>query len=123
MTISKKQATVAAEALMHGRTKQLERRDPRLSWYPELQRIPLPERTEALKDARRGAWRSWIAVVLVCTYLALFVAWVLTRKAGLAEYDDLGAASILALTVSTMIHQWRVRRELRMSDWYRRASG
>lgn len=56
--ISKKQANAVASALTYGLRKECQRRDPRLIWYPELDRIPLGRRTAAVKEAKRRAWRS-----------------------------------------------------------------
>jgi hypothetical protein len=119
--ISKRQADAAAEALTHVQQTKRRKKDSRLAWYPELEKIPYRDRPVALKDAKRRAWKSWPVLLVLCAPVALFVAWVVSRKLGIEGNENFAGAFVLAFMLWVYWHRWRTRRELLKSIW--RSSG
>lgn len=120
--ISKKQAGAVGEALLHGQRSLRQKRDSRLIWYPELEKIPSCDWTVALKDAKWLAWRSWSVVTLFLVYIVCFAGWMISAKLGLEGAYDFFQASLLLLIFGGVAHRWATRRELRRSDWRHRGS-
>ena len=111
--LTKRQTDAAAEALLHNRREQLERKDSRLIWYPELNKIPFPDRPVALNGAKHVAWRSWPVVTLVCVCIAASVGWYFFREAGAAGFEQLGLIWAPLSGLTAMAHRSQTRRELR----------
>jgi hypothetical protein len=117
--MSKKQAGAVSDALLHGQRSLRQRRDTRLIWYPELEKIPLEDWTVALKEAKGLAWRSWSVGALFLMYILCFFGWMISAKMGFAGSDDLIQGSLLLLILGGVAHRWATRRELRRSEWRR----
>ena len=105
--LSKKQADVVADELLNAARERRERKAERNLRFPELLKLPLAQRIDALRAARDRSWRH-PAVVALClgslalTIYALRALW----------QDDPDARAWILATVGVFLIMQFVHRQL-----------
>lgn len=112
--LSKKQADVASDELLREARERRERRAERNVRYPELLKLPIAGRVEALRQARDRAWRH-PAVIGICfgdLVLGVFVVRALWQDQPYVR--ELILATVGVFLIQQIVHRRLTRKLLRL---------
>lgn len=115
--VSKKQAAAVGDALAQGKRSRRTSLPYRLRFYPELSKIPLDDRDDALSDAKVRAMRSAPVIVASFLFPSLFVAMYFSREPGSDWLGPFMTALVVLTSIWGVVFRWCVRRKLLHSDW------
>jgi len=111
--LSKKQADVVADELLNAARERRERKAERNLRFPELLKLPLNRRIDALREARDRSWRHPAVVALCLANLALTSFALRALWQDQANVRTLILATVGVFLIMQFVHRQLTRKVLR----------